>query len=939
MADGFSLFPYVLVRLNRLPFRDVRGLRASASLQVSQADGYTRRFERLTQSLSDRIFSAVTRAAERRHRAALLALRRDVHNARRLAPGPLRTAADVLTPEESQLLEAYVEIWHRRQDRDRLREESFRLERGAATAKLFHLAKDAGFRRALAFSSHALFADLSRHERVNGATAANSRSLEQGLLRYVSRAHTKTSPFSTFTSVGVAALGDRSGPTPVAESAAQPPAVEFSSSTVVRLNSRICSYLQGLLTLHVAVVSRLEVRLNPTIRGTGGGYSFLTNEGQVSVFQRLETGAAIEYVHQRLSARPLPVGELADALAVVADTSLETSTAFVRKLVSVGFLIFAFPATPLDPEWAAKLLGFLHGLPDELTAAAPLADALSALDAARARLATAPPAACAETMSQCWQQLRSACWTFLSDAGVPTDTAEPPDDAAEPADESSAGESLAADSAYYYKTSPAFRFRAEALFFEDSAARRIAHLPLTPIKKLASTLRSFYECIGVFSSAMDERARMAHHLAERFGGRPTPFLEFFESYCRDVVLPMKREAHRQATGERGVAGDYAEPPVVAARRARRNEWLAGFRSLIEQQIDQEEVQLEVSSLAALNERAGFGPSDFMRAGAHAAFIQLWQTGVGASPELRCVLNGFWPGHGRAFSRFLHLFDPAMTDAVRAWNEASQDGHVWVENFDGFVHNANIHPPLLPFSLSTPETHAAGTWQRGAELPLTDLAIAHADAVSDVELRQSSTGNRVFCIDLGFVTAEVRSQLFKTLQAFAPSDLVGTASLLAVLRDSARKAATRPEAVRLPRLVLDGRVILQRSTWVLDPAHVPVAQGPSATLSSFAEVNAWRERLGIPQEVFLTLDMPRALKQRPQRSRRPSDDHKPQYLAFDSPHFVELLAAVARRATMPLLLTEVLPRPEQQLPVFAGHACELMIEWCAGDITPDLAAEV
>jgi len=176
-----------IVRIAAGAFEDLAALdlpetlRALANLRDSEA-----RVTAAAERLRERAFAAVRGCDDPRERRRLLKLQRDLFNGRR-----------VDAPQD----EAYTAAMA---DADAARETFLRsFEEGvaAARAKLHALAAAEALQRPLALSSLALLAQIGRRI---------TRHTEVALMKYVSRMHAKTSPFSTFCHVALATFGDAS---------------------------------------------------------------------------------------------------------------------------------------------------------------------------------------------------------------------------------------------------------------------------------------------------------------------------------------------------------------------------------------------------------------------------------------------------------------------------------------------------------------------------------------------------------------------------------------------------------------------------------------------------------------------------------------------------------------------------------------------------------
>ncbi len=929
-GEAVRVFPHVLIRLARLRFSDLRLLDLQSNSRDNHlASRHSADLAEHSAALSAAIHDLLPLVPNRDLRAELLKIRRDAHNLRAISTTKLRVVATILPKEVMAELAAYRASLELLRKTEQDAETRFELECLRISEALLELSRNPSFRRGLAFSSHSLFRDLERHEGAPRPARRLPRSLEQGLLKYLSRAHAKTSPFSTFTSVGVARLApvEIDGDAFRCQECPQPSS--FDAPTVVRLNSGLCTYLLELLTLHPAIAPALTLELNRTIRvaeDEARVYRFLSNQGRISVVQRLECAAVVDHIWRYLAGRSVSVEELRSVLCELTDSQPEEATAFIRKLVDFGFLVFVFPVSPLDPLWPSKLHGFLCELAVHAAPAESLRCMVSSLCDTSALLPHAPPAACVEMLSAAWQQVLSGCRTFLLDAGIAV--GDSPGLAAETLTPAPAADDNAS---FSYRRSLAFRFRPQDLFLDDStfASSEVA-LPRRFLAKLAGTLHALYEIIGMFSGELDERSRMAFFLQTVHQGRSVPFLDFFEGYCRTVLLPRRRQTFgKEGAGQRQLTTIDEEIPAVRERHMRRGHWLQGLRRMVAEQEGLQEVRLSVASLAALAAQTALFPADRARGSSQAAFLQVFNdreaTASPAAP--RCVLNGQWQGFGRAFSRFLHLLDPTVTDDLRKWNLARGAACLLVENTDSLEHNANVHPWLMPYELLTPQGYLGAADSPDRWLSLADLVVALAPCKREVELRHQPTGKEVFVFDLGFAALNSRSPMFQTLQAFSLCDGLTTGPLLRAISESARAGGGERGIVRVPRVILEDEIVLQRAMWVVDPAHAPRPPADRRGSGYFREMREWGERCGLPSECFVSRIDGAASRQRPRRQ-----DYKPQYVSFNSPPFVELLGELMGRAGSPATLTEVLPNNRGDQGWFRGHVSELVLQWFAEDFS-------
>src|SRR5690606_20983706 len=70
-------------------------------------------------------------------------------------------------------------------------------------------------------------------------------------------------------------------------------------------------------------------------------------------------------------------------------------------------------------------------------------------------------------------------------------------------------------------------------------------------------------------------------------------------------------------------------------------------------------------------------------------------------QLKGVINHQVPGYGKLLSRYLHFMDDKVLSETISWNQKTQDtNELLVENCDHSHFNANIHPSLMPYEISS-----------------------------------------------------------------------------------------------------------------------------------------------------------------------------------------------------------------------------------------------
>jgi hypothetical protein len=141
-----------------------------------------------------------------------------------------------------------------------------------------------------------------------------------------------------------------------------------------------------------------------------------------------------------------------------------------------------------------------------------------------------------------------------------------------------------------------------------------------------------------------------------------------------------------------------------------------------------------------------------------------------------------------------------------------------------------------------------------------------------------------------------------------------------------KAPSTP--IKLPRVVFDDCLVLQREHWIVPLADVPF-KGPNQQWQYHLELNAWRQQWAIPAEAFVTATnsgLPDVTRDRkvPQTTKLRS---KPQFVAFENPLLTGLFNSFQTRSSPYIRIEEVLPGVEDLVKIGREYySVELNVQW-------------
>jgi hypothetical protein len=375
---------------------------------------------------------------------------------------------------------------------------------------------------------------------------------------------------------------------------------------------------------------------------------------------------------------------------------------------------------------------------------------------------------------------------------------------------------------------------------------------------------------------------------------------FFEDVEETVEADVPREAVQ------ALAKDLAE-----CWRRRGVQALPPFRARLfsfAEKILQEGQVLDFLSFCErfLNEKTESGSTSQSRAAAKkaekvGALLQIFKDEKG---EFRAVVNGLFPGGGKLFARWLHLFPAEATDKLKIWHNSPpcppfEEGQKNLPSqfpWQGWS-NANFQPVFSEKTLAVPGGRTAGSKQ----ILLGNLAVKKTS--EDLQLIEKESGEPIFLTDLGLEAPELRPPVMQVLWHLG----VPWVSLECLLPE--RHWERVGEGWFFRERVEFGALVLARKAWQPSGERIEKWLGEKNDADFFRLVQQEMVEAGVPQKFFAKFFQ-----------------EKPQYFDRDSPISMMLFAKMLRRGKLAFVLTEMLPLPEQCVVEKNGlRAAEFVLE--------------
>ena len=924
---GINLFPYTMIRVGGLSFDLLQPMALQQCLSLCEGlDQAERDLDLAREGLCQVLYECIQGNGEGKRQKKLLNIKRDLSRGRSLQEPKIQFLRETL--EDASALQGYLQALSRCEQLETRAEAAFESEVAQARQHLRDYAALETLRKGLTLSSKSLLEALDTYRaKADSEMRKADYKTEISILKYLTRICTKTSPFSSFTPLAVAKL------VPQKEPLLRHREGDLAVKSHFRINNILFGYLKSLVQSHPAYRAQLDVIPNPTITSETDAFEFLTNCRNIESFQRLANqpvlSLLIELVHQK---NGLTYEGLLNRARTHVDADRDALSAYLDQLLNAGFLEFDFGVSGLDPDWDLSLAAWLGQRPECLPLRQDFIQMLEYLRAQAALLATEPAASRKTILQQAFACVKAFCMKFHEDAGLPEEERMAPAEAKiyleqkqaaieaeiERTPEDPSPEAPASKAPIFRHFSGTyFHFKPKQIFFEDCTLDLGFQMSRDTVAEVTRAFSHLYQRVAPFLGDPEEQDRMTQHF-KRLAARNSKedkigLLRFYETYYREVKKPVRPNADKDR-----------QPPSADDSKAKIH-----FLSQLKDGLERSEVDRAVYPLEpSLLQTCLGAPVRPLEVNAHGAFVQCFlDRSQPSKPRVKAVMNALPHGYGKFFSRFLHIFDTAVTQHFRKWNLGLFKNTLMAENCDASMFNANLHPPLMPFEIRMPGSHNALGMDR--QIPVTQIQVCLAEDRQQLQLIHRPSGKRLFVFDLGFVARAGRSELFNLLKKFSPAHSYNLFPILFAINDHFQKLDQSPDnqdgIQQLPRITYQDVLILQRKAWKVPRALLPQMEPSERQWQWYRRIRAWQKALGIPDHVFISAA--NRSETQDNRFRVGRDDYKPQYLSFKNPLTLRILQKVMPKVPHTLTITEMLPAPEHLIHIQGRpFVTEFILEW-------------
>ncbi len=855
-----EIFPFVLLRLAGLPLDYLDPLHLLApdwkNLLLRETE-----LNHQSQALRQRLSDVIGTHPDYQAKNTLANLYRDFASGRRLRIHKYQGLFD--HNETAKALFQTLVDWQKQVENLAAQKATFQTDYQTQVivqrAKLQSLLAAPNLLKGLPFASISTYQRLQRYLQKDPASFRKKElQTERTLLQYLTRTVAKTSPFSHFTTLSIQPLRKSNWQT--------------EPHSKIHLNNYLLAYWQTTLERLPGFNRQLELKVNPSWRQEGEGYTFLLNSRNVESIQGLAENPLVEALVELVGQTRLSFEALLVKAMEFVEAAEEEIAQFMLELIDYGVLEWDWPLSGRSAHWLEELQALVAAKEDF----AERNEILALLDKLSLGKVQLEQASAAERPA-ILQEMQAALEAFFTQYL----------DTEQEVDESESFQRIGVGE---------FNFRAEKMAYEDVSSSGQWALGEEALQPLIAELDRLVAAMEGMVEWPWEKAVNKHFL-EHFGEKESvDLLTFYDSFYRHVKIENNTQA---------ISPELVEPLLDQLREADLCDTQKGICQLPWAFIDQWLPPVP-------KQGAQSSP-------AQAALLQISQTG----PHPQAFVEANILGYGKMMGRFLHLFPTQLTTEIRQWNQSLQVAEEdWIENVDASYFNANIYPSLLSKELASPGSQSQLPDE--AQVALTDLELTTKADGLILQHRPSKRPIRMF--NFGLEALGNRSAMYRLLQTFAYR--TPSTDLLVQLVDTAYGGEDAQGVLHFPRLQVGERLILKRRRWYFPQALLPRFEKDNAAF--FLAVQTWRQQWQLPRHIFIRLSprqIPTFGSTKSEAENRRNDDYKPQWIDLEQLLVVELLARLLKRVFGYLEVSEMWPAPDQAIPVDGqARAVEALVEW-------------
>lgn len=653
---------------------------------------------------------------------------------------------------------------------------------------LIEILKRDELKNALLLSSQILLQSLNKYNLKEKLPKKKFNQLEWSMYKYASRASTKTSPFSTFTGVGICNFNNESNSEQICANI-------VSSKSIVKFNSLVLRQFIICLKTNKQYRANFFIKCNPSITVEQDIYRFLINNQNIEIFQRLKKNDILNIIYEILQ-EEIRLKDLYKKLIEFVDDSEENIEYYLLDIINTGFIEMHPGFSELDANWEQNLLYFITSVEDSDALADKLKDlyfykklyeSSKIIDERNAFL----------SKIQFVYQTVIELLTSNSDYKIK--------------------ESLDGFISFYLRSKkPTFVFKkllSQNILYEDILTQADIGISRDDISAIVEKVNSLTNATKLYIGYKDDFFETLNYFKTNYKEKSVNLLTFCENYFK----------HKQ---KEAASKNLTEQPTDIPEQLKKvyqlkKDWEIYLLSELAKNYNPEKTHfyMDIDMVKRTNDKLNL--LDDCSKGSYSSFFQIFvNVNEDGEKHLMAVCSSAFNGYGRFYSRFLNDFSQDILQELKnSITDLMPHDSVFVENIDSSIFNANHHPPIMDYEIQIPGVR--NLLPPSNTIALRDLCIKLSSCEKELLLYHKETGKRVYVFDLCFQTIKGRSNLYRLLEIFSkvesvtPSYLNGFYKVI-TLKDSERKEY---KIKYYPRVIFENTIVIKRSIWIVPKVEI------------------------------------------------------------------------------------------------------------------------
>lgn len=887
-ALKFEMFPDFLIRLGNGNAENLTKLNFKNKIVVEIESYIASENKRkyLRDNLCELLYNKIGTIEDVNYQNTLLTLKRNIFNDKAIEPAKLEVLKSLFSMEEHQLFSSYFNLVHELEICKKEIEVKLEREYEVIKRNYWHLIDNGYLRSGLLLSSTSLFDELSKY--LSSPVSVDKKKenqLEQSLLKYLSRIHTKTSPLGLFTSVGWGTIEELNNIVGFSTKG------EYSTECNARVNNFIFRHLNYLWFNNRKFSVFFNLKLNPTLSVNNNAYNYMSTNGNTDTFQIIQKNDFLEYLFALpFTTEDLSVNKIIDQLIEkdIFERKDEVELLnYIHNLINLGFLEFDIEVNSLDPFWYKKMVAVFNkiGRNNEFV------EAIDLLNLIGYSVSIFNPKEYFNSKS-ILDSLSINISNYInkleSDIAIQAESVEPSNGGAETK-----------------ISSKPFYIEKQNILKVDSKLTNKFSFNRSDIEPVIIKLDKLMCLFSDFNYFKKNRELILNYFRQKYPENSSVnILTLYNDFFKDYKLPL--EQMKKGDSNPSVFDDFVDIKASINEKwaifyenasVYFNQELKQIDNLMEVHFSLEKIKTNLFSKNPTSEIKG-------SFGTHMQFYT-----SSPSNKITAVVNSVFPGYGKLASRFLYMFDDSLRQNIYDWNaRLITDKETLIDNKDSNYFNANIHPRLLPNELYTAGMNRK---KENHEISVKDIEVFYNNESDSLDVKDKS-GNRVNFFDLGFELDERRSNLFSFINLFSFSEWSNIFPIITAINKSYNETHN-PNENRIkykPRIICDDILVLQRKSWIINKELIPFQDKNESILDYYIRLTTWKNKLSIPNDVFVSI--PENSDPKKINSKAQKDDYKPLYISFNSHLFLKLFLKILSKTEEAIKIEEMLPKTDNML---------------------------